>query len=195
MTKYVALLRGINVNGITIAMSDLADLFRELGFSDVHTVLASGNVLFRTGTGPVEADDEIDPKVAAADVAARKAVIETALRERFDYDAHIVLVEAESLDRIIRAYPFDADRDGWYPYVMFASDPSALTELAGHSRELDATDERIELGHGVLYWEVRKAVGIKSTFSKKSGKPKYRETTTNRNLHTLSKLIHADSDA
>src|SRR5680860_597202 len=188
MTKYVALLRGINVNGITIAMTDLAELFRELGFSDVKTVLASGNVLFRTGT------DAVDPKKLAADIAERKAMIETALHERFDYDAYIVLVEAESLDRIIRAYPFDGERDGWHPYVMFASDPGALTELAGHARELDAADERIELGHGVLYWEVRKAVGVKSHFSKKSGKPKYRDTTTTRNLHTLNKLIHADGE-
>ncbi|TDW31433.1 DUF1697 domain-containing protein [Cryobacterium psychrophilum] len=196
MTKYVALLRGINVNdGITIAMSDLGDLFRELGFSDVHTVLASGNVLFRTGTGPVDSDEEIDPKVAAADVAERKAVVETALRERFGYEAGIVLVEVERLDRIIRAYPFDGERDGWQPYVMFASDRSALTELAGHARELDGNEERIELGHGVLYWEVRKSVGAKSHFSKKSGKPKYREMTTTRNLHTLNNLIHADSPA
>ncbi|KFF60639.1 pyridoxamine 5-phosphate oxidase [Cryobacterium sp. MLB-32] len=189
MTQYAALLRGINVNGITIAMADLAELFRELGFSEVRTVLASGNVLFRTGT------EAVDPKDLAADVAERKAAIEAGLRERFDYDAYIVLVEAESLDRIIRAYPFDAEHDGWHPYVMFASDPAALTELAGHARELEAADERIELGHGVLYWEVRKAVGVKSHFSKKSGKPKYRDTTTTRNLHTLSKLIHADSDA
>jgi len=195
MTKYVALLRGINVNGITIAMSDLADLFRELGYSEVHTILASGNVLFRTGTGHVDSDEEIDPKVAAAEVAEHKALIEGALRERFAYEAYIVLVEVERLDRIIRAYPFDTDRDGWHSYVMFASDPAALTELAGHARELESSEERIELGHGVLYWEVRKSVGVKSNFSKKSGKPKYRDLTTNRNLNTLSKLIHADSEA
>lgn len=195
MTKYVALLRGINVNGITIAMSDLADLFRELGYSDVHTILASGNVLFRTGTDPVVPDEEIDPKVAAAEVAEHKTIIESALRERFAYEAYIVLVEVERLDRIIRAYPFDAEHEGWHAYVMFASDPAALTELAGHAKELDGNEERIELGHGVLYWEVRKSVGIKSHFSKKSGKPKYRELTTTRNLNTLSKLIHADNAA
>ena len=51
MTRYVALLRGINVNGITIAMSDLADAFRELGYTDVKTVLASGNVIFSSRSG------------------------------------------------------------------------------------------------------------------------------------------------
>lgn len=178
MTNYVALLRGINVNGITIAMADLADCFRELGFIDVTTVLASGNVLFTIDR----------PLVDKTDAAALKERIEAALSERFDYEAYVVIVDVESLDRIVRAYPYDAAREGWHPYVIFSSDPSHLSELAGHARELDPADERIELGHGVLYWEVRRAVGIKSVFSKKSAKPRYRETITTRNLQTLHKL-------
>jgi uncharacterized protein (DUF1697 family) len=179
VTRYAALLRGINVNGITIAMADLAETFRGLGFSDVVTVLASGNVLF-------SADAEAQSK---ADAAALKARIEAALSGRFGYEAWVVLVEAGELDRVVRDYPFEPERDGWHAYVMFASDPAPLAELAGHARELDPADERVELGHGVLYWEVRRAVGIKSAFSKKSGKPKYRSTTTTRNLHTLQKLV------
>jgi uncharacterized protein (DUF1697 family) len=179
MTRYVALLRGINVNGITIVMADLADTFHELGFSDIKTVLASGNVIFSIDS----------PLVDKVDAAALKSRIEAALSARFEYEAWIVLVDAESLDRIVRAYPFDAEHDGWHPYLMFSSDPGHLSELAGHAKELDATDERIELGHGVLYWEVRKSVGVKSAFSKKSAKLKYRDSTTTRNLHTLHKLL------
>jgi uncharacterized protein (DUF1697 family) len=184
MTRYVALLRGINVNGITISMADLVDTFQQLDHTDVKTVLASGNVIFSLDR-PL-ADTPLDQKV---DAAALKSRIEAALTARFDYEARIVLVDAESLDRIVRAYPFAADRDGWHPYVMFSSDPGHLSELAGHAKELVAADERIELGHGVLYWEIRKSVGIKSTFSKKSGKLKYRDTTTTRNLHSLHKLL------
>ena len=179
VTRYAALLRGINVNGITVAMADLADTFHELGYTDIKTVLASGNVLFSIDS----------PLADKADAAALKARIEAALTARFEYEAWIVLIDAESLDRVVRSYPYDAEHDGWHPYVMFSSDPGHLSELAGHAKELDATDERIELGHGVLYWEVRKAVGIKSAFSKKSAKLKYRDTTTTRNLHTLHKLL------
>ena len=179
MTRYAALLRGINVNGITIAMTDLAEVFHNLGYTDVKTVLASGNVIFNIDS----------PLVDKADVAVVKARIEAALTARFDYEAWIVLIDAETLDRIVRSYPFEFDRDGWHSYVMFSSDPGDLTELAGHAKELTASDERIELGHGVLYWEVRKATGTKSVFSKKSAKIKYRESTTTRNLHTLHKLL------
>ncbi len=46
--SYVAFLRGINVGGKNlIAMSDLKKAFEELGFRDVTTLLASGNVLFK----------------------------------------------------------------------------------------------------------------------------------------------------
>ena len=179
MTRYIALLRGINVNGITIMMADLADTFVGLGYTDVKTVLASGNVIF-----------SIDKPLANhEELAALKARIEAALTARFDYEAWIVLIDHETLDRVVRAYPFDENHAAWHPYVMFSSETGHLSELAGHAKELDASDERVELGHGVLYWEVKKAVGVKSAFSKKSGKVKYRATTTTRNLHTLHTLL------
>ena len=43
---YVAFLLGINVGGHRkIKMSDLRTLFEKMGFSNVKTVLASGNVI------------------------------------------------------------------------------------------------------------------------------------------------------
>jgi uncharacterized protein (DUF1697 family) len=46
MTTWVALLRGVNVNGVTVKSAELGALFRDLGFAEVKTVLASGNVRF-----------------------------------------------------------------------------------------------------------------------------------------------------
>ena len=47
--RYVALLRGINVGGKTlIKMADLRACVEQLGFDDVSTYIASGNVLFAT---------------------------------------------------------------------------------------------------------------------------------------------------
>ena len=45
--KYVALLRGINVGGKTlIKMADLKAAIEDAGFSEVTTLIASGNVIF-----------------------------------------------------------------------------------------------------------------------------------------------------
>ncbi len=183
MTRYVALLRGINVNGITIKMADLAATFGDLGYTGVKTVLASGNVLFETP----------ESQAAETDAAAIKARIERALSDAYGYEAWIVLVNFETLTAVVQAYPFDAEREGWHPYVVFASERAALDDLAAHAAAfdtaLDPADERVRPGDGVLYWEVRRAVGVSSPFSKLSGKSRYRRTTTTRNLRTLRKLL------
>jgi uncharacterized protein (DUF1697 family) len=45
--KYVALLRGINVGTAKrVSMEELRGLVADLGFTDVHTLLNSGNVVF-----------------------------------------------------------------------------------------------------------------------------------------------------
>jgi uncharacterized protein (DUF1697 family) len=175
MTGYVALLRGVNVNGVTVKSAELAELFRSLGFGAVRTVLASGNVSF-------ESDD--------ADAGALKRRIEQALAERFGYDAWIVLVTRAKLAEVVAAFPFDAEREGWHPYVLFASDAEHLAELAAAAPELDPAEEAIARGDGVLYWQLNIEVGSTNTkLAKLAAKARFKPTTTNRNLRTLQKLL------
>jgi len=175
MSAYVALLRGVNVGGITVKSAELAEVFRGLGFGSVRTVLASGNVAF-------ESDE--------TDAAALKLRIETALRERFGYDAWIVLVTREQLARIVDAFAFDEELEGWHPYVVFGSDAGRLAELLAGEPALDPADESVRPGDGVLYWHLRIAVGsTNSPFAKLTAKPRFKPTTTTRNLRTLRKLL------
>ncbi|WP_433129962.1 DUF1697 domain-containing protein [Micromonospora sp. CA-240977] len=46
MTRYVALLRGVNVGTTRLAMADLRRIVTDLGHEDVRTYLQSGNVAF-----------------------------------------------------------------------------------------------------------------------------------------------------
>ncbi len=46
MPRYIAFLRGINLGKRRLPMSQLRSSFEELGFSDVKTFIASGNVVF-----------------------------------------------------------------------------------------------------------------------------------------------------
>lgn len=48
MPRYVAFLGGINVGGHRVTMADLRGAFEALGFDDVRTFIASGNVVFST---------------------------------------------------------------------------------------------------------------------------------------------------
>jgi uncharacterized protein (DUF1697 family) len=173
MTRYIALLRGINVGGINIKMAALADTVRALGHTGVQTVLASGNVVF-------DSDD--------ADAAALKSGLERALSASFGYEAWVVLLTGTELQRAVDAYPFD-DRDGWHSYVLFGTEPRLLDDLLEAAPALDPADERIQPGQNLLYWQVRREVGIKSVFSTLSAKARYKPSTTTRNLRTLHKIL------
>jgi uncharacterized protein (DUF1697 family) len=50
MPRYIALIRGVNLGGHTVKMDRLKKLFEELGFKNVETFIASGNVIFETAS-------------------------------------------------------------------------------------------------------------------------------------------------
>ena len=67
MSEYVAFLRGINVGGHKpVKMDELRNAFEALGFQNVKTVLASGNVLFDAPkTKPLSLARAIENKLEA----------------------------------------------------------------------------------------------------------------------------------
>ena len=172
MTRYVAFLRGVNVGGVNLKMAEIAKSFTEAGFTDVKTILASGNVLLTSGSG----------------VAAVRKKAETALRDAFGYDAWVLAYDLETVRAISDAFPFEREVDGIQSYVTFVSDPDVLDELAGLA--VDAgQDEKIERGVGVIYWQVPKMGTLDSTIGKTMGKKQYKSSTTTRNLRTVEKLL------
>lgn len=176
MTTWVALLRGVNVGGITIRSVDLAAVFREtLGFDVVRTFLASGNVRFETADAP-SARSKL------------KSAIEKALRERFGYDAWVVLVTSDELARAIDGFPFDADDSSRQPWVVFCVDDDTRKELAGAAGDLDTDVDPVAKGPGVVYWNPAKGSSTDTPFAKVLSKARYKATTTNRNLRTLIKI-------
>ncbi len=175
MTTWVALLRGVNVNGRVIRSADLAELFRGLGFDVVRTVLASGNVRFECDAAPTAR-------------AALKLRIEQALRDRFGYDAWIVLVTLHELRAAIEGFPFDSDDADRHPYVVFASDAATITELAAEGTALSVHADPLAAGTAVLYWCPVKGTTVDTAFGKLLGKARYTRSTTTRNLRTLVKI-------
>jgi uncharacterized protein (DUF1697 family) len=173
MTRFVALLRGVNVGGINLKMADVAGVFDGLGLLDVKTVLASGNVLF----------DSDEP---AADL---KPAIEKALGERFGYDASVHVLELEQVARVVGDFPFNAERAGWHPYVIFVAEPTIAAELLALQPDLDADAESVAAGHGVVYWTVERGNTLSSVVGKKSSAARYKTACTTRNLRTLQKLL------
>lgn len=172
MTRFAAFLRGVNVGGVNLKMADMAAALTDAGFANVRTILASGNVLLESSSG----------------VGTMRKKAEAALRERFGYDAWVLAYDIEAVRSIDEAYPFEREVDGYQSYVTFVADAAVLDELAALA-DRAGPDERIARGDGVLYWQVPKGATLDSTIGKTTGKPRYKSSTTTRNLRTLAKVL------
>jgi uncharacterized protein (DUF1697 family) len=170
MTRYVALLRGVNVGGVSVKMADLAEVVRGLGYDDVKTVLASGNVLFTTSDA----------------ASAAKGKLEAALRERFGYEAWVHVLAQEKVRAIAEGYPFERTSDR-HAYIVFILKPELLEALL--AVELDPAVDRAARGDGVLYWSTPKGSTLDSAMGKAQSAGKHKPWLTTRNLNTLEKLL------
>lgn len=175
MTKYAAFLRGVNVGGVNLKMAEVAAALTEAGFTQVRTILASGNVLLESTAG----------------VASVRKKAEAALREKFGYDAWVLVYDIDTVRAVVDAYPFEREVDGYQSYVTFVADKAILDELTelGEAGKDAGPDEKIRRGDGVIYWQVPKGGTLDSRIGKTMGKPRYKSSTTTRNLRTLDKVV------
>ena len=89
MAVFLAFLRGINVGANNrIKMTDLWNVFQEIGFTDVQTYIQSGNVIFRSVT-----DNEQQIIL----------LIEQAIQTAFGFRSPIVLRTAAEMSAIVSA--------------------------------------------------------------------------------------------
>ena len=153
MTRYVAFLRGVNVGGVNLKMAAVARAFEDAGFSNVRTILASGNVLLESRMG----------------VTAVRTTAETALREAFGYDAWVMAYDIDTVRDIAQAYPFEPELEGHHSYVTFVTDTAVLDELAALAAKA-GPDEKIAAGQGVIYWRARDTGTLDTTIGRTMGK-------------------------
>ena len=172
MTQYAAFLRGVNVGGVNLKMADVANAFEETGFTNVRTILASGNVILESRSG--------------VDAVRKKA--ETALRDTFGYDAWVLAYPIDTIATISKNFPFEREVEGHHSYVTFVTDEKVLDELAALGTEA-GDDEKIKRGKGVIYWQVPKTGTLDTTIGKTMGKKRYKSSTTTRNLRTIDKVL------
>jgi len=172
MTRYAAFLRGVNVGGVNMKMAEVAQAFEDAGFTNVKTILASGNVLLDSRSG--------------VDAVRKKA--EKALRDTFGYDAWVLAYDLDTVQAISDKFPFEREADGKHSYVTFVTDSDVLDELAKLGKDAP-DDEKIKRGKGVIYWQVANKGTLDTTIGKTMGKKRYKSSTTTRNLRTIEKVL------
>jgi uncharacterized protein (DUF1697 family) len=174
MTRYVALLRGINVGGKNvIKMVALKACFEEAGFKDVATFIQSGNVLF-TANG-------------TASAVAKK--VETILGKAFNYQASVVLRSDKQLQDIVKNAPKGfGSQPAKYRYdVIFLKEPLTAAE-AMKSVKIKPGVDTAHAGKGALYFSRLISKASQSHLSRLMALPVYQSLTI-RNWNTTTKLL------
>lgn len=170
--RTVALLRGINVGRAKrIAMADLRALLCELGFTDVRTLLNSGNAVF----------DSPAPQIAGA-----AATIEEALVLKLGVAARVTIFTAAELEQVMAANPLlPLATDHARLLVFFLADPPAA-KLVEPLLKQDWTPGALALGRRAAYAWCPTGVldsPVVAALGKHLG-----DASTSRNWNTLCKL-------
>jgi uncharacterized protein (DUF1697 family) len=158
-------------------MKELKEFFVGLGFTDVKTILATGNVLVTIDEDRLKND--------------RKETIERELSKAFSYEAHIIIRSRSEIEAIcMEASKIQLPQD-YHLYVLLCDSEEVVMELSTvfgrmeHSRSELVVPYRKE-----LLWMVPKGDTLKSEFgSKVLQSKKYKDKLTSRNINTIEKLL------
>lgn len=173
MAIQIALFRGINVGKAKrIAMADLRTMFEALGFTNVRTLLNSGNVVFEAGR---------------SSAASNAKKIGDALVEATGVTANTLVLTAAELDAAAAGNPFLDRMDD--PSRMLVGFMTAGADRAPLKALVDAAgaDEHVALGADALYLWCSDGI-LESAFGAKLVGPKFRDLITTRNWSTVCKL-------
>jgi uncharacterized protein (DUF1697 family) len=124
MTRYVALLRGINVGrNKQLPMADLRKLLSGLGYDDVKTHLRSGNAVFGSAeTEPAKLQTQIETAIADQLGLNVKCLVRSRDEWRAVVDGHPLTELADNGSRMMALF-LSANPD---PALLAEHDPVAL---------------------------------------------------------------------
>ncbi len=173
--KQVAILRGINVGGKRkILMTDLKELFKELGFSDIVTYIQSGNVIFN-----------VNRPINNLELAT---TIESAISDKFGFDVPVIVRTHDEIQEILTSNPFLKDNgvDVNTLYLTFLKEIPEPKYVEAIEAFDPAPDKYIMRGRHVfiLYSERYSQSKLTNDFFEK----KLKTSATTRNWKTIMKI-------
>jgi uncharacterized protein (DUF1697 family) len=180
MTRYVALLRGINVGGRTrLAMADLRRLALDLGHTEVETYLQSGNLLFSSPAGrPARLAGEIERRIA----------------KDLGLSVTVLLRTGDELARVVAANPFlGGSADLAKLHVTFLAEAPDPERAAGLEAPAGEPDE-LSLAGREVYLHTPDGYG-RSKLSNAFLEKRLGVAATTRNWKTVGRLRDLASSA
>ena len=171
MNKYCAFLRGVNVNGRKMLMHDVCGVFGEAGMSEVSSVLATGNIIFKSGKQQSEL----------------KTLLENALTAHFSNPVYLFVKSASEISDMLENCPY-------MPYVdlhtyLFICEIGFENEFLAEFKKINPAErEEASVVGGYFYWRVPKGSTLDAGFSKALGRKAWQNLFTSRNINTIEKV-------
>jgi uncharacterized protein (DUF1697 family) len=180
MTSYLVLLRGINVGGKNkVPMAELRAALESLGFENVSTYIASGNVIVTSRRAP----------------AGIKRQIESVLPQRFRLDSELIAVRVMThaeLRAVVDHKPQGfGEQPGTYhsdAIFLIGIDAATAMEVFDPHPQVD----RVWPGDGVIYSQRLSAQRTRSRLNKAISTPLYKSMTIRSWSTTLALLERMD---
>jgi len=173
MKRYVALLRGINVGGHRVKMDVLRGHFVDLGFEEVASYIASGNVIF---------------SAQESDLDALEERIEEGLAEALGWEVPTFIRTFEELHAAVDHDP-EGVTDEDTVYISFMKSP-ANDELRRALGELETEEDRFDFRGREFYWVRRGKISDSPLFKGSALDRALKDTPhTRRKLGSVRKLL------
>lgn len=155
-------------------MAQLAETFQRLGFGQVKTFIASGNVIF-------ESDEKDRAKLVAQ--------IETAIEHEFGFHVHVLLRSLPEIAQLVKDIP-----DDWVNGIETKCDvlfldaeidtPDIIEQVA-----YDPKSEDVLKLPGALVWRIARKHATPGQTLKFNNTAKYANHLTIRNPNTVRKIL------
>lgn len=173
MTRYVALLRGINVGGKGIVkMADLRAALEKIGLLNVSTYIQSGNVLFDSSLGA----EALEKKISHVLLSSFKVSSSTMVRS------------AVQMKQTLAKVPADwKKRKDLRCYLAFLKASLVVADAAKEIKPREGVDS-VAVGPGVLYLSTEVKWITKTGFTKMAQSKIYKDLTM-RNYNTAQKIM------
>jgi uncharacterized protein (DUF1697 family) len=172
MARYALLIRGINVGRAKrISMADLTRVLVRLGYTDVRTLLQSGNAV-------LSAPPRQEKKIAAA--------IEAAIAAETGVSALVLVRTRDQIAAVIDGNPLPVPNGSRFMVTFLTGAPDAAALAAIDPDRYQP--EEFAVGDGVLYVWCANGITDSALLPELSEK-KLRTQATARNWNTVTKLL------
>ncbi|KOY88141.1 hypothetical protein AD998_10105 [bacterium 336/3] len=175
MQTYISLLRGINVSGKNkILMVDLKTIYENIGLSEVHTYIQSGNVIFKA--------DYVDKKNIAESISE-------AIFQKYGFQISVFVESVEEIERLMALNPIKEMEQQDYKRVFFSLlSQTPKQDLQEKLAQISYLPDEYYIVENCIFWKLVVASN-ESKLSNNFFESKLKVVATTRNWNTMLTLI------